>query len=492
MTRFLIINLVKITVILEITNMQLNHKLYKFISKKKTSAGYTLTELLIGAAIATVVIGAAGFGLVQMMRTSQKGGEETERRQEISRAYTFISDEIRRAELIEPNADNAGGFSESGDVVLALKIPGIDNDGDSTTESRVVYYVKNKEDDFDDAPVWEGPEILYRWGPPLDNSGNYTAGAWSAEAILDELSSTITTPSCETGDSGTTDDDWTASAAPGFAACIDPDNKTAQLFINGNIVTSGNIHDGTYKSADTKTVARANSDNSTAGGTFPNSIRDLDGWFTCRTPQNGVPQSVITGITFYDTSGSAISGSSVTADDGSTLNPTKTVSVGGSSQFGEYKKDKMKVYAISQGCQQTLNGTTVIQDVAPVSVDITINSPTNITYSGDTSKIKHFRNGDVLDTELVENSFGDQDTFIKFLKDRGVEITWVDTDGDTLGGVDGEEDGDDEYTIVLDSDELLIAFEIGQDSATFANGDTNPGFDFQDKLVLIKSDYLAP
>lgn len=483
--------------------MQLNSKIYKLLSTKKASAGYTLMELLIGAAIATVVIGAAGFGLVQIMRTSQKGGAETERRTEIARAYTFIADEIRRARLVEDDTNistDATNFTSTDkEVVLVLKIPvpdidvnkdgtvdandNRDRDGVDNNEANVIYYVSNPA-----TSAWKGPKVLYRWGSPMGSDGEYTTGTWSGEPLIDELDATTITPSCESN--------WTASVAPGFAACIDPNNKTAQLFINGKIATAGG-YNATYKSADTKTVARASSDGSQEGDGPEPTIRDLDGWFECKTPDTSKPQppSVITGITFYDSNGVEMTGSTVTADDGTSLTPTKTVRTGGSGRFDDYKKDRMKVAAISQGCQDT---SIPFQSVAPVSVDITIDSSGNVSATGETSKAIFLRKDYTFEEVTVDGktylkikdaqgnyiqkdgedlklqAFVAQETLREFLEARGVEF-------------------DPDNKIILNDDELLIAFEIGQDSPTLdGTSEPNPGFDFQDKLVLITSDALNP
>jgi type II secretory pathway pseudopilin PulG len=480
--------------------MRLNNKICKFLFQPKSSAGFTLMELLIGAAIATVIIGVAGYGLLQIMRSSQKGNIQTERRAEIARAYDFISDEIRKAQIIDIDATNATGFSADSDgdgtddriVVLALRIPEIessedpdgdgdliDNDNDLTTPARVVYYVSDPATN-----AWKGPKVLYRWGPPLGNNGEYTDGNWQYEAVIDELDdNTInlndgTDPDCEAG--------WTASDnAPGFAACIDGNNKTAQLFINGYIATSGGLLDETYKSADTKTVTRSNDVDLSGPYSDNDRTYHLGGEFSCDASTSR-SWPVETELTFYES-------------DDSTEESTETLSEGGSSDF---EIDEDQRVTITSTPDPSLTNCNPLTSSSAVSIDIKIDSSGSVAiFNGDSDdyKVKIFRNGDIISTELIQNAYEGQKTFIKFLKDKGINISWTDTDNDTQGGVngeytgvDGEVDVDDQYSIVLNDNQALIAFEIGQDDEYLDDADTipNPGFDFQDNLVLINSDVL--
>jgi type II secretory pathway pseudopilin PulG len=481
--------------------MRLNNKICKFLFQPKSSAGFTLMELLIGAAIATVIIGVAGYGLLQIMRASQKGNIQTKRRAEIARAYDFISDEIRRARLVEDDtniSNDAKNFTSTDkEVVLVLKIPvpDIDVNKDGTVdandnrdrdrddvdnnEANVIYYVSNPA-----TSAWKGPKVLYRWGPPMGSDGEYTAGNWGYEALIDELDDNPinlndgTDPDCEAG--------WTASDnAPGFAACIDGNNKTAQLFINGYIATSGGLLDETYKSADTKTVTRSNDVDLSGPYSDNDRTYHLGGEFSCDASTSR-SWPVETELTFYES-------------DDSTEESTETLSEGGSSDF---EIDEDQRVTITSTPDPSLTNCNPLTSSSAVSIDIKIDSSGSVAiFNGDSDdyKVKIFRNGDIISTELIQNAYEGQKTFIKFLKDKGINISWTDTDNDTQGGVngeytgvDGEVDVDDQYSIVLNDNQALIAFEIGQDDEYLDDADTipNPGFDFQDNLVLINSDVL--
>jgi type II secretory pathway pseudopilin PulG len=464
--------------------MKLKNNIGKFLAKQKLSAGYTLTELLIAGAISTVVIGAAGFGVFQMTKSSQKGNAETERRTEIARAYDFISDEIRRARLVEDDSNiaaDATSFTTSADkeVVLVLKIPvpdiDVDGDGDidaddnrdrdgvDNNEANIIYYVSSPTS----GSVWQGPQVLYRWGPPLNNSGNYTAGNWTDEELLDELSATTITPTCETGDVGTTDDDWTASAAPGFAACIDPNGKTAQLFINGNIVTAGSVYDETYKSADTKTVARANDIDAPGGSMTDGRTHALGGDFAC-LKSDGTKATVNTGLVLYDDSDTEIG--------------NETLSTGGSTNLEIGKEQRLVITSMVADSVSGANPSTVCANKnssdESVDIEIEIDEDGNVSVgdvdesSDDTPvpKAQVFKNGDSIPNE---QAYPGQKTLKEFLEAKGVSFTEVTTGGTT------------EYQIDIEDNQVLVVFEIGQDQANFTNDDVNPGFDYQDNLVLI-------
>ncbi len=201
--------------------------LLKLFKKPQSSAGYTLVELLIAASATLVVIGAAGFGLVSTMQAIITGKTQVERRNEVNRGLDFISDEVRLAKEI--NTDPSTAFNEAkadgkltfnppldAEPVLALNIPGV---GDE-----VLYYVSSPAT----SNRWIGPKVIYRFGPPLDSNGQYTnkdnPSAWRAEPLIDRVDdNSISLLSCTDG----------KIEAKGFAACVNINEKMAQLYMNG-------------------------------------------------------------------------------------------------------------------------------------------------------------------------------------------------------------------------------------------------------------------
>ena len=243
-----------------------NKEFRKLLKKNQPNSGFTLTELLVGLIMSGIVIGAFGYGLIQILRTTRTETSRINARSETSRAMEFIAEEIKRASAIESDATNANNFDATDrTVVLALDIPDISNnvnldadadllgsDTDPNTSERIVYYLEAAS-----GTNWEGPLVLYRWGPPLDGNGDYTESVWQPEALIDGLDDTaLSSNPCNPGDTLTP---AIADAKTGFHACISGTN-TAQLFFSG--VTKDAIGDkGDSYLADTKVFVRSRNPN---------------------------------------------------------------------------------------------------------------------------------------------------------------------------------------------------------------------------------------
>jgi hypothetical protein len=228
----------------------------KLKNKQQKFTGYTLPEILLGASISFVVIGAAGWGLINMLQGNKTSSVQAESRTEVNRALEFISDEVKKAEAIEtdPTANVPAGLTipTGGQAILALDLP---NMGQANTDNRVIYYVRSKPDD-----KWLGPRVIYRYGPPLDNNGNYTNGTWVNQPLVDRVDDQTLTPSPCTG---------TAISGTGFAACVNNNKKTAQVYISGVFGDSNEEYQ-----ANTQVYARAEAENLT-GASSNNSFGSL-------------------------------------------------------------------------------------------------------------------------------------------------------------------------------------------------------------------------
>lgn len=62
--------------------------------------GFTIIELLIAIVISAIVIGAAGFGLVALLRANRTAEAQSVRRIELNRALDYIADDIRQARQV--------------------------------------------------------------------------------------------------------------------------------------------------------------------------------------------------------------------------------------------------------------------------------------------------------------------------------------------------------------------------------------------------------
>ena len=243
-----------------------NKELQKLLKINKSNSGFTLTELLVGLLMGTIVVGGLGFGLVNLLQNTQSQTARSEAKNNSARALDFITDEVKRAIAIENTSANANGFDNADKtVVFALDIPEVNGDSDpdgdgnlfgvdddTTTPERIVYFLESS-----DGTNWEGPLVLNRWGPPFGDNGDYTDGAWQTQALIDGISDTTLTAGAIQCDPGQT----TTPASPaGFYACIQ-DEISAQLYLTSGIGV-GRTEENKKKiidtyTANTQVVARA-------------------------------------------------------------------------------------------------------------------------------------------------------------------------------------------------------------------------------------------
>lgn len=252
-----------------------NKEFYKLLKKNKLNlnSGFTLTELLVGLVMSIFVIGALGFGLMTVLATSQSESSKVKARTENSRALDFISDEVRRARTIETNSAGSGKtFDPSVEtVVLVLNIPEISSTG------KIVYYLKSNTD-----TNWKGPQVLYRWGPPLNADGSYGTGGigtWGSQALIDGINDTTISLSSACAAVGTV----TPAAPTGFYACITGAN-TAQLFLTGQTKTASGRYDDSQTN-DSQVVARARetlAKKTDTNNSVTWSVEGLGGDFACK------------------------------------------------------------------------------------------------------------------------------------------------------------------------------------------------------------------
>ena len=435
-----------------------NSTLIKLFNRRKYSAGYTLTELIIGAGISVVVIGAAGVGLMNLMRGNTTSTAEADRRGEVNRALEFISDEVRKAEEIKtsPTADLPAGFDATNkEVVLALDLPDL---GQANPDDKVIYYVRPKPDN-----TWLGPNVIYRYGPPLDTSGgSYTGNAWVEQALVDRVDDQTITPTCTGG---------TAIAAKGFAACVNSDERIAKIYVNGKFSdTSGDK----YK-ADMQVYARAEAENlnssevsvnitpippSGGGGNSPPFwAENIDSHMGCspsgekcsietvfaQTPSGGTPIT----ITMED---------SETQEDISAIDPSQTFT--------------LTVTPDASGLSSTPFTPAEQNNTLPKSVEIDLSqaTPQITALAGtDIAQVKLLWDGEDVPSYPAWNPDGDDPSNPTFKAIQDV------LNGNNLPGIDFIQNG----KITLPKNQYLLVFEIGQSDTT------HPGFDLQDKVILL-------
>ncbi len=526
-----------------------NKEFYKLLKKNKSNAGFTLTELLVGLFMSIFVIGALGFGLMTVLATSQSESSKVKARTENSRALDFISDEVRRARTIETSAASAGSaFSATAKtIVLALDIPEISDSATATTNGRIIYYLKST-----GLGNWKGPQVLYRWGPPLDANGNYTAGAWTDQALIDGINNTTVSSPCTTGIVTPV-----SPATPtGFYACITGTN-TAQLFLTGQTKTASGRYDDTQVN-DSQVVARAREtlgNKTDENDSITWSVEGLGGEFGCKVgsdpwdmrtdfgndsaqPDNTTkwiknrdgskqPQPIEIDSTKPLTITSSAVGATGCAND-DRGNPGTT----GDEALSTYSK-KIS-HTINFGNPITFNGdqdggTTYNEpkvkapDEAVQFLKKGYNIPT--TYGGydangdGTVTIPYDADGN--GTITVAEGFGSQDqpSLGRFLYSKGlaIPVNAADIDNsETLNNPITEfriptaselasflassaastslTSAERSKFKLLGDDQRIIAIEVGQiysdkkNDGTAITGDKNPGFDLQDNIFVVTSD----
>ena len=572
-------------------------------NKSKSNSGFTLTELLVGLFMSIFVIGALGFGLMTVLRTTQSETSKVAARNETSRALDFITDEMRSAQSIEvdmsdTNIDALGGSDytskkKSGaDVRLALNIPGV-------TAAPVIYSVAPN------TSPWKGPLVIYRWGPNLNANGNYTDPTdttdWRNQALVDGISDVAQTVACggnnityagfyacvidddgdgvtENADSNNDgfvlkvsrdiDGDGTAESADTATVDVNSDSKvdsedldmnqdgeidakdnadsdgkaiTAQLYFTGGTKTADGA-DSTY-SADTKAVARARVAPLRKPGLSATKLlefkslpfnygRDIDPNTSCWTVRNDFGQgndptarpgsdNELTNVMTWihednrrpqplniDTSqpltivASAFGGlndiciargnrhkriwdsvnneyryvdSAGNAIDPNTDDGSFRVAADGTEDIHTYEHKVWHTIDFSD--HDTFNGSdSTLSDPSNVSRDAAANSPAEGTAgAGD---VKIFKSGDTI-TDSVDyegydadnNEDRDQSSLETLLQSQGY--------------------ADDSGRVVLEPNQRIIVFEIGQD-VEGTDASPNPGFDLQDTIFIMTSDAFAP
>jgi prepilin-type N-terminal cleavage/methylation domain-containing protein len=221
---------------------------YKIGKVNKLEAGFTLIELLLALAITGIVISLAGSGLYALMNANQRSQNETTDRLELERAVAFMTDEIKMSQQImktipSPFTGTTGidGFNPASGSSGIKPILVLKPASNSRLKNPIVYYLA----DPPNSSVWLGPRVIYRWGPTLLQSGNYSDGngndistisptatiEYFNEVVVDQISDRVATQAnidCEANYS---------AAVPrvtdrlGFYACVSPDQKSIKLWI---------------------------------------------------------------------------------------------------------------------------------------------------------------------------------------------------------------------------------------------------------------------
>ena len=176
-----------------------SNKYFSKIGNPFSSSGFTLIELLAAISLTTIVVGAAGFGVVTIMNANAKSESKTQRRVELNRALDYIAEDIRRASDVS-SVSSSSSFYGSGTGVLSLNIP---------YKPNLEYYVRES------TSTWIGPNTINRRHSDSSNDN----------ALVDAITEPTSEPTCSDG---------TLEGANGFYACIIND-RTVELYLYGKL-----------------------------------------------------------------------------------------------------------------------------------------------------------------------------------------------------------------------------------------------------------------
>ncbi len=480
--------------------MQINKLLkLKYSRKSKSASGFTLTELLISSFIGALVIGATGYALTNMLQGNKTATAQTNKRTEINRAMEFISDEIKRADTID--VDPATAFAAAAvpnppsgaQPILALNIPNVTNAG---VQSPIIYFVS---DPVAGQSVWNGPKVIYRFGPPLNTNGEYNldAGvAWALEPLVDGISDDSATVACDAGETASP-----SNGALGFYACIAPttDNpakgETAKIFAIGkHKLDNSNNSKYEYYQADTQVFARAEQevlDGDDPDLQFDAACNFVSGALTC--PGGGKKRYTVKTLAnnfackdadnkFWDVEFQVYEIDPITKE----RNTQRLVAI----EEGVYESETQLVFEVkpdpaSPDCQ--------VQPFTPMSLYTSQNAPSpNLIGKPDPNsgqqnqspvlsnddnpsiRFKQLEDGDPIEGNLLKAGYGTQKRATENFEDPNNDGTDDGYNSDSLI------DPADKTKINIEAGRYIIAFEMGQVDAN------QPGFDFQDQILSIQ------
>jgi type II secretory pathway pseudopilin PulG len=197
-------------------------------SDKYFTSGFTLIELVLALAMATMFLGLVGSGLVIVMKQDRAAAADRSSRYELQRALGFIGNEVQMAQSVNPcppdfnGASNTANGSTDPYPVLSLTMP-----IESGLTEPIIYYVA--------APPtnspWSGPLVIYRWGPTLNLNGTYSKGSSAAsysyynEVVVDKITANQLSNNCDAVFTAAIP----ANHFQGFSACVEPSGTAVKI-----------------------------------------------------------------------------------------------------------------------------------------------------------------------------------------------------------------------------------------------------------------------
>ena len=217
-------------------------------------AGFSVTEVLLASLMMLIAISVAGIGVTNLLRSNYRANAGTEIQNNLNRTLEFVSDDLRRARIIAETEDaiTSTKVPTGARAVLAFQISDPNNPGQAPLSEQIVYYTKGPENSL------TGPRVLWRYGPDLDEDGNYITpdniATWQPSPVTDMLAAAANNPNCPTGFTRIP-----ADTVDGFFACVRDGGNQVILNANAevNLTTGDTDKDKVKYSVSTRVSPRA-------------------------------------------------------------------------------------------------------------------------------------------------------------------------------------------------------------------------------------------
>ena len=257
----------------------INHlgRLQKKSAHRRLQEGFTITEVLLAGLMMLIAVLVSGIGLINLLRSNYLANADSEIQNNLNRTLEFVSDDLRRARIVanSETAITSTKVPPGARAVLAFQIPDPNNPSQPLSE-QIVYYTKNP----GIGDNLSGPRVLWRYGPDLDENGNYTTPAviasWRHSPVTDMLAAAANNPNCPEGFNQIP---AASSAVEGFYTCVRDGgrqvilNARAQVTMSTNEEVNYSVSTGVFPRSTCETVCITSpppfNNSSVAGSTRP-------------------------------------------------------------------------------------------------------------------------------------------------------------------------------------------------------------------------------
>jgi hypothetical protein len=236
------------------------HQPFRQAHQPVRQAGFTITEVLLAGLMMLIVVVVAGNGVINLLRSNYRANADSEIRNNLNRTLEFVSDDVRRARIIAKTAAaiTSGQVPSGARAVLAFQIPNPNSPSQAPLGEQIVYYTQVPEDKDsltqvpEDKDSLTGPRVLWRYGPSLDENGNYDINTWQRSPVTDMLAETANNTDCPAGFNLIA---TASNAVDGFSACVHNDGK--QVILNANAQVRMTTNEEVNYSVSTRVFPRA-------------------------------------------------------------------------------------------------------------------------------------------------------------------------------------------------------------------------------------------